>query len=226
LCRGAKLSHLPGMIIETFEAGPVATNGYLVADKRGGQAVVIDAPQGVTSLLIDQAAEWKTPIVYLLNTHAHWDHFLDNAELIRRTGAKFGIRRESAPLLAVPQTRFFGLDLDVEPSKPDFFLEEGIPFVVGDLRFDVLHCPGHCPGSVVLFERNERAAFVGDVLFAGSIGRTDLPGGDLDTLIASIQNKLWPLGDDVRVFPGHGPVTTIGEERRGWSSKPWGHLSG
>ncbi|HUJ09211.1 MAG TPA: MBL fold metallo-hydrolase [Verrucomicrobiae bacterium] len=213
------------MIIQTFEAGPVATNGYLVADKRGGKALAIDAPQGVTSLMIEQADDWKTPISYLINTHAHWDHFLDNAELLRRTGAKFGIHKESAPLLTMPQTRFFGLDLDIETSQPDFFLEEGQPFVVGDLKFEVLHCPGHCPGSVVLFERKERAAFVGDVLFASSIGRTDLPGGDFDTLIASIHDKLWPLGDDVQVFPGHGPVTTIGKERRNWSNMPWGRMA-
>jgi hydroxyacylglutathione hydrolase len=202
------------MIIETFEAGPVATNGYLVADRQGGKAVVIDAPQGVAALMVEQAGEWKTPIEYLLNTHAHWDHFLDNAELLRLTGARFGIHRESAPLLAIPQTRFFGLDLDVEPSKPDFFLEEGEVFAVGDLKFEILHCPGHCPGSVVLFERKERAAFVGDVLFAGSIGRTDLPGGNHQLLLDGIRKKLLPLGDDVRVFSGHGPVTTIGEERR------------
>jgi glyoxylase-like metal-dependent hydrolase (beta-lactamase superfamily II) len=176
--------------------------------------VVIDAPQGVAALMVEQAREWKTPIEYLVNTHAHWDHFLDNAELLRLTGAKFGIHRESAPLLDIPQARMFGLDLDIEPSKPDFFLEEGKVFAVGDLRFEILHCPGHCPGSVVLFERKEGVAFVGDVLFAGSIGRTDLPGGDHQLLIDGIRGKLLPLGDDVRVFSGHGPVTTIGEERR------------
>ena len=202
------------MIIETFEAGPVATNGYLVADKRGGKAVVIDAPQGVAALMVEKAREWKTPIDYLVNTLEHWDHFLDNAELLRLTGAKFGIHRESAPLLDIPQARMFGLDLDIEPSKPDFFLEEGKVFAVDDLRFEILHCPGHCPGSVVLFERKEGVAFVGDVLFAGSIGRTDLPGGDHQLLIDGIRGKLLPLGDDVRVFSGHGPVTTIGEERR------------
>ena len=202
------------MIIETFEAGPVATNGYLVADREGGKAVVIDAPQGMAALMVEQAREWKTPVDYLINTHAHWDHFLDNAELLRLTGAKFGIHRESAPLLTLPQARYFGLDLDIEPSKPDFFLEEGKVFEVGDLRFEILHCPGHCPGSVVLFERKERAAFVGDVLFAGSIGRTDLPGGHQQLLLDGILGKLLPLGDDVRVYSGHGPVTTIGVERR------------
>jgi hydroxyacylglutathione hydrolase len=202
------------MITETFEAGPVATNGYLVADKPGGKALVIDAPQGIAALMVEQARAWNTPIVYLINTHGHWDHFLDNAELLRLTGAKFGIHRESAPLLALPQARYFGLDLEIEATTPDFFLEEGEPLAVGDLRFEILLCPGHCPGSVVLFERRERMAFVGDVLFAGSVGRTDLPGGSQDALLSSIREKLLPLGDDVRVLSGHGPVTTIGQERR------------
>jgi glyoxylase-like metal-dependent hydrolase (beta-lactamase superfamily II) len=201
------------MIIETFEAGPVATNGYLVADKLQGVALVIDAPQGASRLIAEQARKWNTPIAYLVNTHGHWDHILDNAELLRLTGAKFGIHRESAPLLSLPQARYFGLDLDIEPSQPAFFLEEGKLLDVGELSFEILHCPGHCPGSVVLFERTERAAFVGDVLFAGSVGRADLPGGDYEMLMRSIREKLLPLGDDVRVFPGHGPVTTIGHER-------------
>ena len=202
------------MIIETFEAGPVATNGYLVADEQGGKALVIDAPQGVAPLMVEQARKWNTPIITLVNTHGHWDHVLDNAELLRLTGARFGIHRDSAPLLTVPQARYFGLDLEIEPTEPDFFLEEGEPLDVGGLRFEILHCPGHCPGSVVLFERTQRAAFVGDVLFAGSVGRTDLPGGSHETLIRCIREKLFPLGDDVRVLAGHGPVTTIGEERR------------
>jgi glyoxylase-like metal-dependent hydrolase (beta-lactamase superfamily II) len=202
------------MITEIFEAGPVATNGYLVADRPGGKALVIDTPQGVAALMVEQARAWNTPIVYLINTHGHWDHFLDNAEVLRLTGAKFGIHRESAPLLALPQARYFGLDLEIEAVTPDFFLEEGEPLAVGDLRFEILLCPGHCPGSVVLFERRERVAFVGDVLFAGSVGRTDLPGGSQEALLSSIREKLLPLGDDVRVLSGHGPVTTIGRERR------------
>jgi glyoxylase-like metal-dependent hydrolase (beta-lactamase superfamily II) len=201
------------MILETFEAGPVATNGYLVADRQNGNALAIDAPQGVAPLMVEQARQWNTPIVVLVNTHGHWDHFLDNAALLRLTVAKFGIHRESAPLLTIPQTRYFGMDLDIEPTKPDFFLEEGKVLEVGELRFEILHCPGHCPGSVGLFERNERVAFVGDVLFAGSVGRTDLPGGSYETLMHSLREKLLPLGDDVRVFSGHGPATTIGEER-------------
>src|ERR1017187_1611001 len=94
------------MIIETFEAGPIATNGYLVADKKGGKALVIDAPQGVASLMVEQARKWNTPIEILVSTHGHWDHVLDNAELLRQMGAKFGLHRESAPLLTLPQARF------------------------------------------------------------------------------------------------------------------------
>jgi len=202
------------MLLETFEAGPVGTNGYLVCDRPGGHALVIDAPQGAAAPMVERACEWHTPIVYLVNTHAHWDHYWDNAAVVQATGARFGIHRDSAPLLKLPQARLFGIEDEIEPSEPDFFLEEGTDLVVGDLKFEVLHCPGHCPGSVALFEPRERVVFVGDVLFAGSIGRTDLAGGDYETLMRSIREKLLPLGNDVQVYPGHGPVTTIGQERR------------
>jgi len=202
------------MLIQVFEAGPADTNGYLVADHTGGQALVIDVPQDSASLMAAQAREWKTPIGKFVNTHAHWDHFLDNAALARLTGAKFGIHHDSAPLLRLPQTRMFGLDIDVEPLEPDFLLDESKPLIVGDLQFKILHCPGHCPGSVALYEPKEHIVFTGDVLFAGTIGRTDLPGGNFDLLITSIREKLMTLDDDVQVLPGHGPATTIGQERR------------
>lgn len=208
------------MLIQVFEAGPADTNGYIIADHTGGSALAIDVPQDSAPLMVAQAREWNAPIQKFVNTHAHWDHFLDNAALKHLTGAQFGIHRESAPLLRIPQTRMFGLDIDVEPVTPDFFLEENQPLVVGDLNFEILHCPGHCPGSVALYEPRERIVFTGDVLFAGTIGRTDLPGGNFDLLISSIQEKLLKLDDSVRVFPGHGPVTTIGQESR---SNPFLH---
>jgi glyoxylase-like metal-dependent hydrolase (beta-lactamase superfamily II) len=97
---------------------------------------------------------------------------------------------------------------------PDRWLDEGDRVHVGDVEFEVRHCPGHTPGHVVFYSAPDRVAFVGDVLFAGSIGRTDFPGGDYDTLIRAIREKLFPLGDDVRFVPGHGPMSTFGEERR------------
>jgi len=202
------------VLVEVFEAGPVATNGYLIADRPGGVAAVVDAPQGVAARMIAQAREWQTPIRFILNTHGHWDHIWDNAALQRLSGAKLGIHRDSAPLLAIQQARYFGLAETMEASRPDFFLAEGAAVELGTLRWEILDCPGHCPGSVTLYERHEQVALVGDVLFAGSIGRTDLPGGDHATLLRSIRTKLLTLPDAVRVLPGHGPATTIGRERR------------
>jgi hydroxyacylglutathione hydrolase len=202
------------MLIETFEGGPVATNGYLVADRRGGRALVIDAPQHTAAAMVGQAGGWEVTIECLVNTHGHWDHILDNAALVRLTGARCGIHPDSEALLRLPQTQWFGLDIEIEPVSTDFHLREGVALRVGELDFEVLDCPGHCPGSVVLFEPRQRVAFVGDVLFDGSVGRTDLPGGDFDALRQAIQQKLLPLGDDVRVYPGHGPPTTIGAQRR------------
>jgi hydroxyacylglutathione hydrolase len=192
----------------------VATNGYVVADKPGGHALIVDAPQGTAARMVEQARRWNAPVVYLLNTHAHWDHYWDNAAVLRLTQAKFGIHADSAPLLKLPQARMFGIEEPIEPSAPDFFLKEGQPVEIGDLKFEILHCPGHCPGSVALLERREGVAFVGDVLFTGSVGRTDLPGGNYETLLRSIREKLLPLGDSVQVLPGHGPATSIGRERR------------
>jgi glyoxylase-like metal-dependent hydrolase (beta-lactamase superfamily II) len=202
------------MLIQCFVGGPVETNGYLVADQQDGESLVIDAPQNTAAAMHAQAGRWRAPVRLLVNTHAHWDHFLDNAPLLRLTGAKFAIHKLDAPLLNFPQARMFGVELEVEPTKPDFFLEEGKQLVIGKLKFEILHCPGHSPGSVVLFERAAKAAFVGDVLFAGSIGRTDLPAGNHEALLRSIREKLLPLDDDVRVFSGHGEPTTIGVERR------------
>lgn len=201
------------MLLQSFEAGPAETIGYLLADDHTGPAVAIDAPLGTAAAMTEQARRWQRPIAYLLTTHAHWDHVLDNAELIRLTKAKYGIHPDSTPLLEFPQTRLFGLDIEMNPVKPDIALREGEPLVMGDLRLEILECPGHCPGSVALFEPRERVVFTGDVLFAGSIGRTDLWGGDHELLLRSIREKLLPLGDDVRVLAGHGPSTTIGREK-------------
>ena len=213
------------MLIETFTSGLADTNGYVVADRLRGHGLIIDAPQGSAAAMVEQAGQWEVSIDYLITTHGHWDHYWDNASVLRLAQAKFGIHRESAPFLKIRQERMFGIEEEIEASQPELFLEEGKPLAVGDLKFEILHCPGHCPGSIALFESTERVVFVGDVLFAGSVGRTDLPGGNYETLMESIHEKLVPLGDDVRIFSGHGPVTTIGRERRrnpfltGWDTQ-------
>jgi hydroxyacylglutathione hydrolase len=202
------------MMVQVFEAGPAATNGYLIADHTGGEALVVDAPLGAATAMAAQARQWQTPIRYLVNTHAHWDHVLDNDAVRQLTGARWAMHPDGVPLLRLPQTRWFGLDLEMPAGAPEVLLADGATLAVGALRWRILACPGHCPGSVALFEPTERAVWTGDVLFAGAIGRTDLPGGDTATLLRSIREKLLPLGDDVRVYAGHGPATTLGHERR------------
>lgn len=203
------------MIIETFESGPVATNGYLVADQRGGAGVFIDAPMGAGKAMLTKARDLDLSLIALINTHGHWDHIAENAWLMRVAGVPLWAHREDELLLKHPdvQTRYFSSSLVIEPSHPSRYLEDGDEIEIGALKFRVLHLPGHCPGHIGLFEAREKALFSGDVLFAGSVGRADLPGADWETLLNSIKRNMFPLGDDVTVYPGHGPATTIGEER-------------
>jgi hydroxyacylglutathione hydrolase len=158
-------------------------------------------------------------------THAHLDHIGGVAALKKlKPDAAIMLHKadefiydalpEQAAWIGIPRGQWAALGLDFEaPPRVDSYWEDGQVYEVGELQFQVIHCPGHTPGHVVLFEAKERKVFVGDVLFAGSVGRTDLPGGSTDQLLDSIMNKLLPLGDDVEVYSGHGPVTTIGQDR-------------
>ena len=150
-------------------------------------------------------------------THGHIDHAGGAMDLKDRLGVDIiGPHRDDAPLLGAleDQARMFGVADAIRNVTPDRWLAEGDTLAIGDHVFEVLHCPGHAPGHVVFFDRAARFAHVGDVLFSGSIGRTDLPGGDHAKLIASIRDKLLPLGDDVGFICGHGPGGRLGEERR------------
>jgi len=191
-----------------------AQNCSVVWCERSRSGAVID-PGGDLEQVLAAAREAGVRLEKIMLTHAHIDHAGGTAELARRLGLpiegphvgdRFWI--DGLP----EQARMFGLPSG-EPFTPDRWLEEGDRVRLGEIEFDVLHCPGHTPGHVVFHSRTDRLAFVGDVLFAGSIGRTDFPGGDYDTLIRVIREKLLPLGDDVRFVPGHGPVSTFGEER-------------
>ncbi|HEV2828706.1 MAG TPA: MBL fold metallo-hydrolase [Pyrinomonadaceae bacterium] len=159
-------------------------------------------------------------------THAHLDHIGGVAALKKiKPAAAIMLHQadefiykalpEQAAWIGIPRAQWaeFGFDFEAPPGV-DGYWEDGQIYRVGTLEFQVIHCPGHTPGHVVLFEPQERKVFVGDVLFAGSVGRTDLPGGSTEQLLDSILNKLLPLGDDVKVYSGHGPVTTIGTERK------------
>jgi glyoxylase-like metal-dependent hydrolase (beta-lactamase superfamily II) len=193
-------------------------NGYVVACDDSPDAVVID-PGDEVGDLVRVVAQESLDVRAILLTHAHLDHVSGVARAKAASGAPVWLHRDDLFLYngAVAQGLMFGLD--VEPPPPvDHFYEPGVPFVFGSLVADVLHTPGHCPGGVCLAigwrESAARHLFVGDTLFAGSIGRTDLPGGDYDTLMRSIRGVLFRFPDDTPVLSGHGPATTIGEERR------------
>ncbi|MEA3186811.1 MAG: hydroxyacylglutathione hydrolase, partial [Chthoniobacter sp.] len=138
----------------------------------------------------------------------------DAAEIQRAHGCKVGFHRETAPMLSDRNFfRKFGFGIEVEPLTADFLIAETPAVTLGGTEFQVLLVPGHCPGSLCFLAKKERVLFGGDVLFAGGVGRWDLPGGDGELLFQGIREKLFPLGDDIKVMPGHGPATTIGVER-------------
>lgn len=196
------------MEIRSFQVTPFFENCFVVCD--GGEALVIDPGDispGISRLLAGYTVRT------IVNTHCHCDHCGGNAPVKAQTGANLLIHREELPLLHTMeiQARMFGVHAEPSP-EPDGFLAEGDTVTVGNVAFTVLHAPGHSPGHLVFV--GEGVAFVGDVLFAGSIGRTDLPGGDYGQIIDSIGTKLMGLPDETVVYPGHGPETTIGAERK------------
>ena len=194
---------------------PFAQNCSILWCDRTRTGAVID-PGGDLEQILAAARDENVRLEKILLTHAHIDHAGGTAELAR--SLKLPIegphRGDQFWIDGLPeQSRMFGFPPS-ETFTPDRWLDDGDRVQVGDVELEVLHCPGHTPGHVVFFSPADRIAFVGDVLFAGSIGRTDFPGGDYETLIGAIRSKLLPLGDDVRFVPGHGPMSTFGEERR------------
>ncbi len=193
---------------ETFCGGLFETNCYLIHAPEG--AILFDAPEGACAWLQDRHVDLKL----LLLTHGHIDHVQDVAKLKRAFNCPIGCDEVTAPMISDPEFfRKFGFGFDIEPAKPDFFISETRSRNFLGVDFQVLEVPGHCPGSLCFFSRKDELLIGGDVLFAGGVGRWDLPGGDVDLLFNGIRQKLYPLGDEVTVLPGHGPPTKIGTER-------------
>lgn len=206
------------MLIETQAVGPFFKNGFVVACEKTREAVLIDPGDEVESLLA-YAGRNALAIRHILLTHAHVDHVTGVAAAKRALDVPVYLHRDDLFLYerAVESGALFGLR--VEPQPPiDVFYSAGQVIAFGEYEVRPYHTPGHCPGGVCLQigRRGEtgKDLFVGDTLFAGSIGRTDLPGGDFNTLLASIRKVLFAFGDEAIVYPGHGPTTTIGQERR------------
>lgn len=189
-------------------------NCSLVWCEQTGKAALID-PGGEADRLIQAAERAGVQIEKVLLTHGHLDHVGAARDVSERLGLPVIGPQEADSfwLDQLPlQAEMFGFP-PLQAFTPDQWLQDGDTVELGNLSFAVIHCPGHTPGHVVFYHRDSATAFVGDVLFKGSVGRTDFPGGDHATLIRCINDKLLPLGDEVTVVPGHGPLTTLGEER-------------
>jgi glyoxylase-like metal-dependent hydrolase (beta-lactamase superfamily II) len=193
---------------EGFCGGVFETNCYLIEAPEG--SILFDAPQGACDWLETRRIQPKL----LLLTHGHIDHVQDVAKIKRRFNPRIGCHPLTEPMISDREFfRNFGFELEIEPASADFFIEETAARDFCGAEFQVLEVPGHCPGSLCFFSRKDSLLIGGDVLFAGGVGRWDLPGGDGDLLFNGIRQKLFPLGDAVTVLPGHGPPTKIGTER-------------
>lgn len=189
-------------------------NCTLIVCEETGEAAVID-PGGDVQRILQLAAAEGARITKIWITHGHIDHAGGAMDLKDATGAVIEGPNEADRYWLeglANQSRMFGMAM-VRNVEPDRWLHHGDTVEVGKLRFEVLHCPGHTPGHVAFFHEPSHLVQVGDVLFAGSIGRTDFPGGSFEQLITSIVDRLFPLGDEVTFIPGHGPTSTLGEER-------------
>jgi glyoxylase-like metal-dependent hydrolase (beta-lactamase superfamily II) len=202
------------LLVETIVNGPFMENCFIAADASQGKAILID-PGDEEERLVEAVRRLKLEVEAIVCTHAHIDHVGAVAPLQRRLGVPFWLHPEERPWLnhLPSQAQLFGLG-DPEVPKVDNELAPGTELQVGGLRARVLFTPGHSAGGCCLHFAEAKVVFVGDTLFAGSIGRTDLPGGSLPRLLAAIRDELLCLDDAVTVYSGHGPATTIGEERR------------
>jgi hydroxyacylglutathione hydrolase len=202
------------MIQKGLEVGLLQVNCYIIGDEQTKEAVVID-PGGDEDEILDALKYHQLNLKYIIDTHGHFDHVDANQPLKAATGAQILIHEADAQMLSQPSAEamlFTGNRL--RTSQADVLLKEDDVISFGAYRLKVLHTPGHTPGGISLVMEGQPYVYVGDLLFNGSIGRTDFPGGSFEALITAVRNKIFTLGDNYTVYPGHGPVTTVGHERK------------
>ncbi len=202
------------MIFDTVVVGPLGVNCSILGCEESGQGVVVDPGDDAESILA-QVQQRGLAISAIINTHGHFDHVGVNRRLTQATGAPLYIHQADAPMLerVAKTAAMYGLPGENSP-QPDHLLEDGMLIEFGTHRLQVIHTPGHTPGGCCLYLEAEGKLIAGDTLFADGVGRTDLPGGSHQQLVESIKSRLFILPDQVQVYPGHGPTTTIGHEKR------------
>jgi hydroxyacylglutathione hydrolase len=202
------------MIQKGLTVGLLEVNCYILGDEETREAVVID-PGGDEDEILDTLNHNQLQLKLIIDTHGHFDHVDANRPLKDATGAQIAIHEADAQMLLKPSAEaMFFTGNRLRLSEADILLKEGDILTFGQYRLKVLHTPGHTPGGISLLLEDHTYVYVGDPLFAGSIGRTDFPGGSFDALINAVKTKIFPLGDNYSVYPGHGPVTTVGQERK------------
>lgn len=200
------------MIIKKLEVGPIMANCFILGCERTKEAVVIDPGDDADDILMALAKEGLR-VKYLINTHGHFDHVGANKRMKEATAAILAIHPLDEPMLEELSRSASMFGLAAENSPPaDLLLNDGDQIKFGDITLEIIHAPGHSQGGICLYTKGH--LFSGDTLFSRSIGRTDLPGGDYDTLISSIKTRLLVLDDETIVYTGHGPETTLANEKR------------
>jgi len=200
------------MILKGMTVGPIQANCYILGCAKTRKGAVID-PGDETDRILKEIAAEQLELEYIINTHGHFDHCGGNFTLKHASGCRLAAHRLDVNMLENLSRTASAWGLHAKDSPPpDLLVEDGDTIQLGEIQLHVLHTPGHSPGSISLY--TDAVAFTGDLIFSGSIGRTDFPGGDYDTLIESVRKKIFPLGDHVKILSGHGPVTTVGNERR------------
>lgn len=199
--------------IHTLTAGPIDTNGYLLVDATRREAVLVDAPHGVRAAAASLLERSGCALVALLITHGHWDHTGDAAR-IQAEGVPLYAHEADRMLIEHPEVMgpFALPGVETPAARIDHVVGQGSVLTLAGQRIEVRHVPGHCPGNVLFHFPDLNAAFVGDALFAGGVGRFDLPGGSFEELERSIRTQIYTLPPETAVLPGHGPPTTVGAE--------------